>query len=104
MFGYRLVHKDILNALLARVNPPAVVTASVGGGVVMPTSSATAHSAFVHAEPAAPTLPPDVEDAVSAWDRWSQPMARQQALDWLAAGIDPAEVARRVAQGESVED
>jgi len=44
-----------------------------------------------------------VEDAVSAWDRWSQPMARQQALDWLAAGIDPAEVARRVAQGESVD-
>lgn len=108
MFGYRLIHKDVLDALLrqAELRPASNVTASGVAGAVsvsVPVSSASGPGATVTAASVQPDLPPPVADAVARWGVYGG-AASGEAARLLARGVDPDRVAWIIANGERVDD
>jgi hypothetical protein len=99
MFGYRLVPVQVLDALLAQVAAQSAPVPTVTYTTAPPLSVAPVGSGA----PLEPPLPAEVVAAVSVW-RGAEAQVSTQAREWLDAGMPPHEVARRIAQGDPVDD
>lgn len=106
MFGYKLVPAKLLDYLLDNATrcpcqaapSPVGVTVTHGSAI----TTATVPPATSGAVPE-PLLPPEVAAAVVVW-KGAEAQVSAQAREWLEAGMSPREVARRVAQGDPVDD
>lgn len=97
MFGYRLIHKEVLDALLARGAPSApVATVTTSTGAPVTVGPLMAH--------APDPLPTEVVEAISVWGQRDTGRLYGIAQQLLDAGMDPRDVALRMAEGEPVYD
>lgn len=104
MFGYRIIHKDVLAALLADRTPTPVVS---GGTYVTsqpnPTGGRIAHVGTVTVSDTPPQLPPKVADAVASWGVYGG-AAGAEATRLMADGIPAEKVAAMIAHGVPADD
>ena len=107
MFGYRLIHKDVLAWLMARADgvdipssEPSSVTWTSGPAVsVRPSPRAVPLE-----DAAGEVLPVEVVQAVAGWEPGEQARLTGLARDLLDSGMAPKQVAHVIAAGEPVTD
>jgi len=109
MFGYRIIHKDVLAALLADRTPTPVVS---GGTYVTSRPHATTGVRVAHVGTVTvsdtppqlpPQLPPKVADAVASWGVYGG-AAGAEATRLMADGIPAEKVAAMIAHGVPADD